>query len=95
MATAPAKPCIEPTCPHLRPCPQHPHVRHVYGAHHRSLREQLFTIQTCCQDCGAPGTPGDHADHKDARGPDVLSNLTRRCISCHSRKTVLMDGGFA
>ena len=42
-------------------------------------------------------TPGDHVDHiiqRSAGGADAWSNLQTLCARCHSRKTVMQDGGF-
>ncbi len=42
-------------------------------------------------------TPGEHVDHivpLAAGGTHDDSNLQTLCASCHSRKTVMQDGGF-
>lgn len=68
-----------------------------YDARHRAWRERVLEVYPTCVDCGAEGQPDDHADHRvalSAGGSWAIENGARRCRPCHSRKTVLQDGGF-
>lgn len=47
--------------------------------------------------CSTPGCnrPARHVDHLDGdRSNNARANLDGKCTPCHSRKTVLQDGGF-
>lgn len=72
-----------------------------YGKAWQHLRKEILLRDSyTCQDCGCfvGMRKGDaHVDHitsKDRGGTDDESNLQTLCESCHSRKTVLEDGGF-
>jgi 5-methylcytosine-specific restriction enzyme A len=68
-----------------------------YDARHARWRRAVLATYPNCVDCGADGKPGDHADHVvplAAGGDWSIENGRRRCGPCHSRKTVLQDGGF-
>lgn len=72
-----------------------------YGARWRKVRDPFIAANPICVDCGAPSTDADHApvSRRDliARGvadPDAWEHLQARCHPCHSRRTVLVDGGW-
>lgn len=72
-----------------------------YGARWRRTRAVKLSATPLCEDCDERGVtmPASEVDHIDGKGPngpaghDVL-NLRSLCKSCHSRKTVMCDGGF-
>lgn len=73
-----------------------------YGRAWQALRQEiLLRDKYTCQACGCFVTmrKGDaHVDHvlaKEKGGTDDESNLQTLCASCHSRKTIAEDGGFA
>lgn len=59
-------------------------------------RKAFLSTNPVCVTCDAPATVVDHATpHRgDARLFWARSNWRPMCASCHSRKTVLFDGGF-
>ena len=77
--------------PHARGYTKRWHkVRRLYMAGH-PLSEDPFGVH------GAWSVPGQHVDHVvplSRGGSDEESNLQTLCASCHSKKTVLYDGGF-
>lgn len=64
MPCAARRPCVQPGCPQLQPCPSHPKVawrsqhhaapvRSITGRGLQAARERLYTAQGgCCKTCG-------------------------------------------
>jgi len=67
------------------------------SARWRKVRASKLQIDPLCSQCGRIA---EHVDHLRAvDGPDdprfwLWANLDSKCASCHSRKTIAMDGGF-
>ena len=66
----------------------------------RNAREFL-AAHPMCIDCGYPSAHADHAPRSRAElvavgveNPDAWQHLQPRCHSCHSRRTVLEEGGL-
>ena len=77
-----------------------PHAR-GYTKRWQRLRRWYLARHPLCEDPfglhGSRKVPGEHVDHivPLARGgTNEESNLQTLCAACHSRKTVLCDGGF-
>ena len=65
----------------------------------RKLRAWFLSQYPLCEDCEREGrvTAASHVDHRIAKakgGTDDPRNLAGLCRPCHSRKTVLEDGGL-
>lgn len=73
-----------------------------YDARWQRFRDKVYAVRhpAVCVICGHAGISKEmHVDHIEsiANRPDLKyaeSNLRWLCRSCHSRKTVLSDGGF-
>jgi 5-methylcytosine-specific restriction enzyme A len=69
-----------------------------YGRPWQRLRQMaLERDHYRCVRCGRSvdaSAPVDHIRAKAKGGADRLDNLETLCASCHSRKTVVEDGGF-
>lgn len=70
-----------------------------YGAHWRRLRLIVLAEEPLCRACAADGrvvaaTDVDHVVARVRGGSDDRDNLQALCHACHSRKTVLEDGGW-
>jgi 5-methylcytosine-specific restriction protein A len=74
-----------------------------YGARWRRLRTMALSRNPICADpWGVHAKAGqviaavdvDHILPRSQGGQDVLENLQGLCHACHSRKTVMSDGGF-
>lgn len=72
-----------------------------YGSRWHVTRAVKLAATPLCEDCEARGeTVGaTEVDHIDGLGPNGprghdLDNLRSLCKSCHSRKTVMCDGGL-
>lgn len=65
------------------------------GAEWRRIAAAFLAVHRLCQipGCRRPATCVDHIVPWPI-GSNDLSNLQALCQSCHSRKTVLRDGGF-
>lgn len=78
-----------------RPGPARPSASaRGYGRDWRARRLAFLRAHPLCARCGGPA---EHADHKRAKargGSDEWDNLEALCASCHSVKTVQVDGGF-
>ena len=80
----------------MRPSPS----RRGYGAAWRVIRlEHLRRNPLCQMECAARGltvaaTEVDHKVPLARGGTHAPSNLQSACTPCHSRKTVLQDGGL-
>ena len=98
------RPCRNPSCPKLD-CDEHRVIRDVHrasaydrgygGAVWRALRRAVLARDPLCKICLR--RDAKHADHIVAKkdgGTNAMSNLRGVCASCHSRKTVLEDGGL-
>lgn len=80
-------------------------ARRGYGRRWQRLRLMILARDPMCR-CGLDGCdhepgrcvrPSEHVDHIVPRargGDDSEGNLQGLCAGCHSRKTVLEDGGF-
>lgn len=103
MPRRPKRPCSKPGCGALVTsgrCPAHRRPsRHErgYGAEWQPIRERILTAEPFCRFCKEKGrvTAATDVDHIDgnSRNNDPR-NLRPLCKSCHSRKTVMQDGGF-
>lgn len=103
MPTRPRRPCAAPGCGVLVSrgrCESHRRAsRHArgYGKEWQPIRERILTEQPFCRICRENGrvTAANEVDHIDgnSRNNDP-ANLRSLCKPCHSRKTVLRDGGF-
>lgn len=65
----------------------------------RRTRALKLAEQPLCEDCHEKGmttaaTEVDHVVALSAGGAHDLDNLRSLCKPCHSRKTVLIDGGL-
>ena len=63
----------------------------------RKIRSAVLTEQPLCVICAERGrrTPATQVDHIDGDAfNNAWDNLQALCHSCHSRKTVLEDGGL-
>ena len=74
-----------------------------YGARWRRLRLMKLKRDPVCEDpfalhrAGGQVVAANEVDHIIAlrkNGKTILSNLQSLCKSCHSRKTILEDGGL-
>lgn len=109
MPARPMRPCTHPGCRRLSVdgrCPLHPRwmlrqprTQRFYDS--RRWRDHIRPSQLrrhpLCEECARPGhaviaTEVDHVDGDPTNNADT--NLRSICKSCHSRKTVLQDGGF-
>lgn len=74
-------------------------TRRGYGRPWQALRRRFLAEHPLCMDCEPKGIieAAAHVDHhiaREAGGTDDDSNLRALCHSCHSAKTVAVDGGF-
>ena len=95
----PARPCLMPGCPHLRPCLLHParapfaaasRASDLYGTHRwKLMRKEQLSADPTCRQCGAPATVADHV--VPHRGDETLfwakDNLQSLCRDCSNTKT--------
>ena len=66
-----------------------------YGHGWRKLRVLVLREQPICADCQrAPAWHVDHIKAKTKGGDDSRENLVGLCASCHSKKTVRVDGAL-
>lgn len=70
-----------------------PHLR-GYDARWRKLRRIVLAESPICNHCGAPAVDVDHIIPLSRGGTHDRENLQPLCHACHSRKTVLEDGGL-
>ena len=75
--------------------------KNIYSSKRWKLvRRAKLATNPLCEDCETLGLieSANHVDHVQAinNGGAVfdLDNLRSLCVSCHSRKTVYLDGGF-
>lgn len=104
MPDAPLRYCLEPGCTakaRRKPrCPKHERrvgttAQRGYGAAWQRLSRAYLHAHPMCE-CGC-GRRSEHTDHmvsKARGGTDDWSNLQALSCPCHSRKTVMEDGGF-
>ncbi|MCP3904776.1 MAG: HNH endonuclease [Planctomycetes bacterium] len=64
-----------------------------YGGDWRRRRAAQLRLEPICRRCGDPADQVDHVLPKSQGGTDEQHNLQSLCTRCHSRKTVLEDGG--
>ena len=65
----------------------------------RKLRASVLACEPLCRECSRQGlcVAAAHVDHivaLERGGANERANLMPLCHSCHSRKTVAVDGGF-
>lgn len=67
-----------------------------YNRNWRRLRMLVLHRDPICKmaNCHSPSTDADHIIPKAEGGDNSMSNLQGLCHRCHSRKTVVEDGGF-
>lgn len=69
-----------------------------YGSRWKRLRLMMLRRFPICRRCDPqslrPATEVDHIIPKAKGGTDAMDNLQTLCHQCHSRKTVVEDGGF-
>lgn len=68
-----------------------------YNRNWQRLRLLVLRAKPLCEDCQANNklTAASEVDHRDGNVRNLEeSNLVPLCKSCHSRKTVLCDGGL-
>ena len=65
-----------------------------YGADWRRRKAAFLARHKKCVACGGPSNTCDHIIPLTRGGKDDASNWQAMCTACHSRKTVLHDGGF-
>lgn len=109
MPQAAVRPCAHPGCGTLTTkgrCEKHRIIPDVRGTRQKKydkrfwrdgLRMEKLRTTPLCEDCEAKGLTviAHHVDHKDGdSNNDQWENLRSLCAPCHSRKTVLHDGGF-
>ena len=103
--TRASKPCSQPGCPSLQPCPDHPAKRRQpddrpsaaargYDRNWRRIRAAYLKKHPCCVECGEPATEVDHRTSLADGGTHEWRNLQSLCKRHHSQKTVKHDGGF-
>jgi 5-methylcytosine-specific restriction protein A len=71
--------------------------RKYHGANWKRLRKAVIADEPLCRDCLRRGllNPTTDVDHIDGDwSNDSRENLQGLCHQCHSRKTVLEQGGF-
>jgi len=81
-------------CVHRREQARGTSTQQGYGADWRRIRAAFLAANPWCVLCGAAATDVDHVVPRRRGGTDDWSNLRSLCHPCHSRKTVLHDGGF-
>lgn len=59
----------------------------------QQLRKAFLMTHPVCR-CGRPAKHVDHKVALTAGGTNDEGNLQAMCHSCHSRKTIALDGGF-
>lgn len=65
-----------------------------YGWRWQKLRLMVLRERPLCERCGGAATDVDHRTPRARGGDDSFENLQALCHACHSRKTVLEDGGL-
>ena len=100
MPNAPQKPCPQPYCPHLQPCPVHvraawrgtaPAPPRIRGGQLQALRQALFQREPLCRVCAGLGrvtiaTIRDHIIPLAELGTEDESNIQPICQPCHDVK---------
>jgi 5-methylcytosine-specific restriction enzyme A len=76
--------------PDNRPSPS----KRGYGRNWQAKRAMYLKAHPNCVECGQPATEVDHIIPLAAGGTNEWVNLNSMCKPCHSRKTVLEDGGL-
>lgn len=94
----PAKPCIDDTCPNLRPCPVHGERGNAsqrgYDAGWERERRIFLIHNPVCVGCGGPANT---VDHDPPHGGDSQrfwdrSTWQPMCASCHNGKRDVLPG---
>lgn len=91
-----------PRCPvHRRRDPRPSSRQRGYTAAWSARSRAFLAAHPHCLDCGRRATQADHAPRSRAElvasgivDPDADEHLQPRCASCHSRRTVAVDGGL-
>jgi 5-methylcytosine-specific restriction protein A len=65
-----------------------------YGSRWKRLRLMMLRRFPICRRCPQASSEVDHIVPLSKGGTDAMDNLQTLCHKCHSRKTVVEDGGF-
>ncbi len=81
------------------PTPRKKTASRGYGGEWRRVRAWKLAHSPLCEDCNERGlttaaTEVDHVHRLEDGGTHSDENLRSLCKSCHSRKTVAVDGGL-
>ena len=105
VGSIPSSPTMPKRLPCLKKTIRSPPVNRTspsargYGHAWRKIRASVLAGEPLCRECSRRGlcVAAAHVDHVVALergGTNDRDNLMPLCHSCHSRKTVLSDGGF-
>lgn len=98
MPTAPRRPCTQPGCPQLQPCPVHVRdtsigyghagTKRIRGRKLQAMRARLFQREPWCRACKERlATIRDHVIPLSEGGKDDETNEQPLCQMCSDAKT--------
>lgn len=97
--TMPVRPPTLNTRPRPVPTLKQKTAERGYDAAWKCVRLHKLALTPLCEDCEEQGATTaasevDHVTALTAGGTHSLANLRSLCKSCHSKKTVRVDGGL-